>query len=271
MSCAALRAGAEKLLFVSDYSHRIVVFDIDSGARLRQIGSKGSSNEQFNSPEALTIYHSATAGPQLLISDHFNHRIQVYDALACVYVRTIGRGEGSALGQLKNPNGIAVVALQSPARTWLIVSDYGNNRVQVFDVDSGDAVKVIGSDIYPCDVKVLSQSATAHIFVADRAYNRIRVYDVISGRHLRDIDNGKGSNPGQLNGPTAIVLFRSPPPAAASTGTGSENKCLICVSEYNNCRMSIFDALTGAFVGVLSDGLGSANSQLDHPHGICLI
>ena len=260
LSCVLLQTASEKLFFVSDNNHKITVFNFDSGAKVREFGSHGSANGQFNWPQTMTIFHSPT-GPQLLVSDSWNHRIQVHDALTGNYIRTIGNGQGNALGQLNNPRGLALLSVPNSDITWLIVCDLSNNRLQVFDVQSGNAIKTIGNNISPRGVAVLTPpNSPPLIFAADLSSHRVRVFDALSGDVVRDIGNGNGANPGQLNVPKGLSIFHN-------TAAGRYE---LFVTEYSNHRVSIFDALTGQYLGVIGKQ-GRGNGELNRPWGNCLI
>ncbi len=69
----------------------------------------------------------------LFVADYSNHRVQVFNADTGALVRTIGTtGQaGAALGQLNYPSGVAVHP-GADGTTLLFVTEYSNNRVQVF-------------------------------------------------------------------------------------------------------------------------------------------
>ena len=66
---------------------------------------------------------------RLYIAEHGTHRIAVMDPTSDEVLRTIGKG------QLSYPRGIAL-----DAHGNLLVSDYNNNRVVVFNVADGEYV-----------------------------------------------------------------------------------------------------------------------------------
>ena len=258
--CAILQTASEKLLFVSDNNHKVTVFNFDSGAKVREFGSNGSANGQFKYPVAMTIFHSPT-GPQLLVSDSNNHRVQVHDALTGNYIRTIGGGRGNALGQLNDPYGIALLSVPNSDITWLIVCDSKNKRLQVFDVQSGNAIKTIGNNFISYFVTVLTPpNSPPLIFASDYSNHRVRVFDALSGDVVRDIGNGNGANPGQLSHPFGLSIFHN-------TAAGRYE---LFINEANNHRVSIFDALTGQYLGVIGKQ-GRGNGELIGPYEICLI
>lgn len=53
-------------------THHLVVFDGDSGARLREVGGKGPALGQFNRPNGIAVF-----GDYLFVVERDNHRVQV--------------------------------------------------------------------------------------------------------------------------------------------------------------------------------------------------
>lgn len=86
--------------------------------------------------------------------DATGHRILVTDTLSGAALFTIGR-RGSGLGQFDVPLDIVLVSptfdtssgMQPAAGYWIAVADYGNARVQIFDLD-GTLIDVLnGHDL----------------------------------------------------------------------------------------------------------------------------
>jgi DNA-binding beta-propeller fold protein YncE len=115
-------------LFVADRdNHRVQVFRVSDGAFLRQIGgAKGSGNGQFNWPLDLALNPDET---ELLVVDYGNDRIQVCRARDGQYLRGWG-SYGSADGQFNSPQSVVVTGSGE-----VVVADYNNHRVCVFDLD----------------------------------------------------------------------------------------------------------------------------------------
>merc|ERR1712166_363934 len=93
-------AVSEGEAFVCDHgNHRIVVYDLD-GSFVRQWGTKGSGEGQFNYPWTVVVN-----GDEVLVSDFNNHRVQAF-GLDGSFVRQWG-GKGVGAGQFDCPRGIA--------------------------------------------------------------------------------------------------------------------------------------------------------------------
>ena len=80
------------------------------------------------------------------MADLENHRIQAFDADTGNHVRFFGTGTaGAAPDQLNRPYDVALhePALGSGQPTLLFVADYGKQKMQVFDADTGALVRTI--------------------------------------------------------------------------------------------------------------------------------
>ena len=149
-------SGQPPLLFVADHSnHRVQVFDADTGALVRTIGTTGqhgNAKGQFNAPADLALRSAGPPGsgqPAILyVSDAYNNRIQAVNADTGTHIRFFATGtQGAAADQLNCPYGVALhePAPGSDQPTLLFVADWSNHRVQVFDADTGVLVRTIGT------------------------------------------------------------------------------------------------------------------------------
>jgi 3-phytase len=103
--------GATWLIATAKSSHRLIVFDADNGARLREIGDKGSAPGQFKRPNGVAVF-----GDRLFVAERDNKRVQVF---SLPDFRPLGSfGEG----QLRSPYGL-----------WLNAVDDGALDVYVTD------------------------------------------------------------------------------------------------------------------------------------------
>ena len=64
--------GTEWLIATGKTSHRLVIFDAETGARVRTFGGKGSDPGRFKRPNGLAV-----AGDRLFVVERDNHRVQV--------------------------------------------------------------------------------------------------------------------------------------------------------------------------------------------------
>jgi len=64
--------GSTWLIASAKSTHRLAVYDADSGKRLRESGGKGEALGQFNRPNGLAVF-----GDYLFVAERDNHRVQV--------------------------------------------------------------------------------------------------------------------------------------------------------------------------------------------------
>ncbi|HVI26261.1 MAG TPA: phytase [Xanthomonadaceae bacterium] len=64
--------GATWLIATAKSTHRLVVYDGDSGERLRSVGEEGDGPGQFDRPNGIAVY-----GDHLFVVERDNHRVQV--------------------------------------------------------------------------------------------------------------------------------------------------------------------------------------------------
>ena len=69
------------------------------------------------------------AGGIIYVADYNNHRVQRLNKNTRKFLLPFGKGEGESKGQLIYPHGVAVVADK------LLVTERGNNRVSVFELE----------------------------------------------------------------------------------------------------------------------------------------
>lgn len=121
-------------VYVAEYggNDRITVLDAD-GKVLRIIGSYGTDDGQFQRPQSIAI-----VGDELYIADAINHRIAVFGTDGS-FRRNLGK-QGNDLGELNFPYGLDI----HPDGD-LVVTEYGNNRVQKLDRFNGESRGIWGS------------------------------------------------------------------------------------------------------------------------------
>jgi 3-phytase len=92
-------------------THRLAVYDGDSGERLREVGGEGSGPGQFSRPNGLAVY-----GDHLFVVERDNHRVQVLSLPDFRVVGSFGEQE-----------------LRSPYGIWLHEPEPGEVGVYVTD------------------------------------------------------------------------------------------------------------------------------------------
>lgn len=156
-------------VFVSEYggNDRVQVFD-RNWHKLFQFGHWGNGNGQFSRPQSMVIDHGL-----IYITDACNHRIDVFTTDG-KWVRNMG-STGSGLGQFRFPYGLA-----EDNQGHLIVCEFGNNRVQMIDKETGRGIKIWGRPgrepgelAYPWGVAVDKDD---RVVAVDAGNNRLQVF-----------------------------------------------------------------------------------------------
>jgi len=163
-------------IYVSEYgdNDRVQVFAAPADIRsdkprwLRQFGSFGSGDGQFIRPQSLVI-----DGQRIYVADASNHRISIWTTSGA-YQGSFGRA-GSGLGEFRFPYG-----LDMDAKGRLVVCEFGNNRVQLVDKQTGRGLRTWGRAgrepgqlAYPWAVAV---DRRGRVVVVDSGNNRMQVF-----------------------------------------------------------------------------------------------
>ncbi|MDI9237322.1 phytase [Lysobacter sp. LF1] len=99
------------LIATAKSTHRLVVFDADTGKRLREVGGEGSQPGQFRRPNGITVY-----GDMAFVVERDNHRVQVL-----------------SLPDFKPLGSFGEKELRSPYGIWLDETEPGELEVYVTD------------------------------------------------------------------------------------------------------------------------------------------
>ncbi len=157
-------------IFVSEYGEndRVQVFDA-SAKLLYGFGRFGSGDGEFSRPQSMLI-----DADSIYITDACNHRINVFKTDGA-FVRNMG-STGTGLGQFRYPYG-----LDEDREGHLVVCEFGNNRVQLIDKQSGRGLKTWGAPgrdpgqlAYPWAVAVDKRD---RIVAVDSGNNRLQVFE----------------------------------------------------------------------------------------------
>ncbi len=112
--------GTVWLIATAKSSHRLVVFDADTGARLREFGEKGSEPGQFMRPNGIAVH-----GDRLFVVERDNRRVQV---LSLPDFRPLGSfGEA----QMRAPYGLWLNPMQAGGSTDAVA-----DTVEIYVTDS---------------------------------------------------------------------------------------------------------------------------------------
>ena len=117
-------------IYVTDNtSNTLLKFD-KTGKLLKSVGQKGSGKGEFDHPIGMSV-----VGDEVIVCDAGNCRLQVFTP-DLVFVRQFG-SEGSGYGQFAGPFDVT----HDQDRN-LYVTDWGNNRVQVFNTQ-GEFIRIL--------------------------------------------------------------------------------------------------------------------------------
>ncbi len=190
-----------------DASGRIFVSEAGAG-RVRiftsawvPAGALGQGNGEFQLPNHIQI----TPDGRVFVVDSRANLVKVYGTNG-VLLRQFG-GYGSLEGQFDFPAGLAV----TPSGE-IVVSDQGNERVQVFDsnfnfVRAFGKTNMIGTNATFGRVQGLLSDSQGRVYMAD-AFRGVVTVMTSEGTSLGTIGTF-GSGPGELQGPSSLVLDRN--------------------------------------------------------------
>lgn len=99
------------LIATAKSSHRLAVYDADTGQRLRTFGERGQALGQFNRPNGIAVF-----GDLLFVAERDNHRVQVLQLPALTPLALLGED------QLQVPYGLWVHEV-APGELDLFVTD----------------------------------------------------------------------------------------------------------------------------------------------------
>ncbi|UCH46590.1 MAG: 6-bladed beta-propeller [Betaproteobacteria bacterium] len=155
---------------VSSQEHRIRVFDAVSGEHLRDIGTRGTDEGQFNLPRDVEL----SADGKLYIVDGGNFRVQILDENGA-FVRTFG-SLGAQFGQFSRPKGIAA----DPAGN-IYVSDTAFGNFQIFNTEGQLLLFVGGRSNQPGPARYslpagIDVDEDGRVYFVDQFFRKIDIY-----------------------------------------------------------------------------------------------
>jgi DNA-binding beta-propeller fold protein YncE len=185
MMQGSIGSGSEYHLYVVEIgNHRIQVFNPVDGSHIRYIGQgQGAGPGQLHSPVACTALLRGEGGISVLyVSERDNHRVSVFDMATGAFIRHIGAGQGANAGQMDVPYGIAL-SLGGAARQGgdhlLYVSEFDNDRIQIFNARTGAHVGFLGVGDSPLGMRMYAATENRTLlFVSYGGNERIQVYEV---------------------------------------------------------------------------------------------
>ena len=192
-----------------------------------------------NKPCAVAISHDG----HILVTD--DHRLQklTFEGHCVKSVGSQNKGKGPL--QFNYPRGITV----HPITGQIFIADQYNHRIQVLHNDLTYFHSFGNNRIFNCPYDVTFDDK-GYLYVADTNNHCIKKF-TSTGQYISKFGS-KGSNPGQLNEPTSIIIDND----------------LVYVSEWENHRVSIFDT-SGYFIHCFGK-YGSGEGEFNGPCGITI-
>lgn len=170
--------GVERV-FVSEYggNDRITIFS-SAFEPLGTIGTPGNGpGLEFMRPQSIVVDHD---NRELIVADSSNHRVGRL-TLDGELIAWIGAGHsGTGAGEFSFPHG---VELLSPG--VVAVSEFGNNRLQVIDVQRGVSLAILGepgSGVGQLKTPWACTMRGGELFLLDSGNDRIQIIPAPNGR-----------------------------------------------------------------------------------------
>jgi len=160
----AVDSEAQRIYVTDTWRDKIYVMDMQ-GSVLQTIGKRGDQNGEFNFPTELRL-----SGPDLIVVDAMNFRIQVFDR-AGAFRQAIG-------GNLYRPKGLSI-----DSEGHLYIADAFYNNVQVFDRE-GRLLYLFGKSAGVGDFELPGGVAIDRsdcIYVVDGRHRRLQAFRYFGG------------------------------------------------------------------------------------------
>ena len=186
---------------------------------LKEYGSEGSGQGQFQGPAGMSFYRSTGNVTVLAVSDCRNHRIQKFtysDSIDITPLAVVGK-KGDKELEFNLPRGLTFTADGS-----LIICDSENHRIQIISRNNkfvrsfGEKGSDPGQFNDPYDVAIRNHTA---IIVTDRLNNRVQCF-TMDGRFTSILDIADNQFP-------RGVLVTADQSVVITAGSGGSDKILI--------------------------------------------
>lgn len=202
-------ADSNEILVADSSNHRVQVFDLE-GNWLREFGSYGSAEGQFDCLAGVAINQvfegSSSNDRRYVVSDRYNHRVQVFDGSGDFQFSFGSLGRNS--GEFNLPWGVAC------SNDGLIcVCDKENHRIQVFNHDgrylsklgTGECGSRPGQMQFP---HYLALNGNGQLAVTDTNNHRVIVFDYSTGQVVTHFGL-EGSQVGEFRFPRGIAVDKA--------------------------------------------------------------
>ena len=209
--------------------------------RLEIVGELDLKGEILKSPHKIAVNSKGL----IAVTDWDGHCILAFDKEG-KYPRKFG-SKGKRAGQLNHPTGVTYLN-----DDHILVADVGNNRIQQFNVHTGNFVKAFGKygtgEGELSDPEDVCMDCEGRVVIADWGNNRIQFFTEDGEPVFTFGDSGSE----KLVRPTGCIFH--------------QNMFIVC-DRGNNC-LKIFDR-SGKFLRTIGEK-GKGDGQLNWPQGLCV-
>jgi len=209
--------------------------------QLELVGELDLQNEVLENPTGIAVNNKGL----IAVASRDKHCIMIFDKEG-KYVRRLGH-HGENTGELDGPED---ATFMNDDR--ILVAERGNHRIQQFNVNTGNQVKIFGQKgtgeaefKKPSSICMDDQG---HFVVAEFTSNRVQVLT----KDGTPVSKFGDSGPGKLDEPQGCV-FR---------------KDMFIVSDYGSKCLKLFDS-SGTFLRKIGEE-GEADGQFKDPWGLCI-
>ena len=126
-------------------NHTVDIFRL-SGEYVRSVGAGAVGGHEMKNPFTLCIHQPAGGRDDqtlLIVGTNSDHRLFIFNLCTGDGLYVMGGGMGSAVGQLYWPKGIVVLRSEA-GETHVVVSEYNNDRLSIFCLETRSHVRTIG-------------------------------------------------------------------------------------------------------------------------------
>ena len=155
---------------VGSENHHVLVFDVESGKHLRNIGKRGTEEGEFNLPRDIDIDEQGW----LYVVDGGNFRVQVFDNNG-EFVRQVGK-LGQLYGDFARPKGVAL-----DRDSNIYVSDASHGNYQIFNTE-GQLLLFVGNRSQKADRASYMLPAgigvdeDGRVYMIDQYFRKLDIY-----------------------------------------------------------------------------------------------